>query len=168
MKRIKSSLTRHHVPAGRAARQRVENAHIDADVVRFYREGRTQAEIAQRIGRNQATVSRVLARVGERLQVGAEEELALARREAVAELDRVQARLWRAYEKSKLPRTTARRGRQFGGRRGVVVTTTEERPEGDVRLLEAIRKNVESQARIMGLLGPPPRTPDLDRGHGGD
>lgn len=145
--------------AGRA----FDKAKLVAELAKLYGDGVPQSEIAKRMSISQGYVSQLLTALKKRYELEAVEDVKRGKIRALETLDKVEARLWLAYEKSCLPRTVKRQQQTMTRDRAgalvpdsasdvILAVQTEDRPEGDARILAEIRRVAMDRARVLGVL----------------
>ena len=124
-------------------------------VGQLYLSGLVQREIAQLVGVSQSQVSIDLQYAQQQWQQSMLQHTALLKAEKLAELARVKAEAWRAWERSQEPReitTNAPHG----------ASVRREAQVGDPAFLGEIRAIVMDEVKILGLAAPTRLAIDLE------
>lgn len=122
---------------------------------RLYLEGRTQMEIAEKVGVSVSTVAKDLSEIRGRWRSSMVMSYGEAVAREVAKLDALEAQAWDAWYRSQgqKRRTTTQRGHNTQG--DVDMTTRQTwREVGDPRFLEVARKCSEDRRKLLGLDAP--------------
>ncbi len=126
------------------------------EAARLYREGHTQAAIADRLGVHQGTVSKDLEAVRAEWAAAAAADVGVVKARELAKLDAMEAELWEAWRRSVGEHVKQTRTTTPGPGDTVRVEVSEVREElaGDPRYLAQIRDCVERRCKILGLDAP--------------
>jgi hypothetical protein len=104
-------------------------------VATLYLQGRTQWDIARQLGCSQGTICNDLVRIKDQWLASSLRDFEAAKAQELAKLDRVEAAVWEALERSQQPLT----------KKG------DKRP-GDPRFLAQVFQCIEARLKILGVL----------------
>jgi DUF1680 family protein len=139
---------------GTNARTREKRAADMAEMARLRLFGYQQTEIAAKLGLNQATVSRDLAKIAERWKAQAVTDLDAVRARELAKLDALEVEAYEAWIASKADtqkKVVEDRPGKSGGKFAKIETTQN---VGDPRFLQAILAIQDRRAKILGFDAP--------------
>jgi ParB-like chromosome segregation protein Spo0J len=144
-------------------RTNMEIAKQDTIISEMYLEGRTQAEIAEAIGKSQPTISRAIRRIHERWLASPLVNFNEAKMRELAAIDRVEQAAWEAFEASR----EAKAVRTTTGSRDKPSTATvrNEDQNGDAQFLNVVLKCSKQRSDLLGLIVQ--RTELAEPGQGG-
>lgn len=139
---------------GTNARTREKRAADMAEMARMRLFGYQQTEIAAKLGLNQATVSRDLAKIAEQWKAQAVTDLDAVRARELAKLDALEVQAYEAWIASKADtqrKVVEDRPGKGGGKFAKIETTQN---VGDPRFLQAILAIQDRRAKIQGFDAP--------------
>jgi transcriptional regulator with XRE-family HTH domain len=135
--------------------KQVEINSRQQQVADLYLAGKTQQQIAEAVGVNQATISRDLTALQELWQGVAARAIDAAKGEELAKIDRLEREYWLAWEESRGKRTiTSKKMSEASGTKRAEASTREEDMLGDPRFLAGVQWCIDRRCKILGVDAP--------------
>jgi hypothetical protein len=131
-------------------------------IAQLYLSGRVQSEIAQLVGVSQSQVSIDLQYAQQQWQASMLQHTAVLKAEKLAELARVKAEAWRAWERSQEPHEITITKATEGGAGRREASLRKEQQTGDPAFLAEIRSCIMDEVKIQGLAAPTRLAIDLE------
>lgn len=119
-----------------------------SEIARFYLQGITQIEMAERLGINKNTVTADLKIIQARWRESALVDINEARQIEMARIDQLEREYWRAWENSLRDKITAYTNNQRGN------SGKKEQQFGDPRYLQGVQWCIEKRCKILGIDAP--------------
>lgn len=132
----------------------VEVSRRRRKIADLYLQGIVQADIAERVGVNQSTVSRDLKALQRQWQESALVDIDEAKAQEIAKIDRLEREYWDAWVRSCSKAETVRqRGKKSGDMPAEItaVDRTVKDQDGDPRFLAGVQWCIERRCKILGL-----------------
>lgn len=133
-----------------------ELARDKRQIARWYLAGMKQAEIAEKLGIDQSTVSRDLKALQAEWQESTLIDIDAERRKALARIDQLEIEYYEAWLRSCQPKETEASKLvtdQGAGERNEASLRTEQR-DGDPRYLAGVQWCIERRCKLLGLDAP--------------
>lgn len=133
------------------SRNKLEVSKRRRQVAAFYLQGWPQAEIAEKIGISQSTVSLDLRRVHALWKDSSMMDFHTRQVVELQKLDRLEREAWAAWDRSQKP---SQQARVKGGRSEQDAERVVKNQIGDPRFLDQVHKCIASRRALLGLDGP--------------
>jgi len=115
----------------------------------------TQERIAQELGLERSTISKMLKRLNERAMKTITDEILAEKAQHIRQLKEIADEAFQAWERSKETRKgVVKKSRTGGMTRGEETTTSVQDQDGDPRYLETAMKALNDIRKILGLDAP--------------